>query len=71
MPNTPTAKEFLRLRNKLGLSIQDVAFQMRNALHFNTLNNFEHGMTVSDETKKQIQRWIDSKKNLVIKPHKT
>lgn len=67
MSGTPTAKEFLRLRNKLGLSIQDVAFQMRNVLHFNTLNNFEHGMTVSEDTKKQIKKWIDSKKNLVIK----
>lgn len=67
MPNTPTAKEFSRLRKKLGLSIQDVAFQMRNSIHFNTLSNFEHGMSASDETKKQIQRWIDSKKNLVVK----
>jgi hypothetical protein len=67
MPNTPTAKEFLRLRKKLNLSVQTIAIQMRNSVSFNTLFNFERGLPVSDNTKKEIAKWIDSKKNLVVK----
>ena len=63
----PTPTEFYRLRTNLKLSIQDVALEMKNSIHFNSLYNFEHGMPISDNTKKQIQKWIDSKKNLVIK----
>ena len=65
MSINPSTKEFHRLRNSLKLSVQDVALEMRNAISFNTIYNFEHGVPVSDDTKKAIQKWIDSKKNLI------
>jgi transcriptional regulator with XRE-family HTH domain len=66
MASSPSSKEFKRLRNSLKLSVQDVALEMSNTISFNTIYNFEHGMPPSEETKKQIQKWIDSKKNLII-----
>jgi len=66
MPANPSPKEFHRIRKSLNLSVQDVALEMRNAINFNTLYNFEHEMPMSDNTKKEIQKWIDSKQNLLI-----
>ena len=68
---TPNSKEFKRLRKSLGLSVQDVALEMKNSLSISTIHNFEHDLPISNETKKEIQKWIDSKKNLLIKNHKT
>jgi hypothetical protein len=67
MPSENNSKEFNRIRRHLGLSVQDVAMQMRNAVSFSTIYNFEHGLPINNETKRVIQKWIDSKKNLVIK----
>jgi hypothetical protein len=61
------AKTFHRLRYELGLSVQSVALQMKNSVSFSTLYNFEHGMIVGKETKKEIAKWIDSKQNLIVK----
>ena len=69
-PN-PTPKEFKRIRKNLGLSIQDIALQMHYSVSFGTLHNFEREMPVSDNTKTEIQKWIDSKKNLVVKNPQT
>ncbi len=45
MSSDDNSKEFNRIRKHLGLSVQDVVMQMRNAVSFSTIYNFEHGLT--------------------------
>jgi hypothetical protein len=68
MPVILNPASFLRLRNKLKLSRQEVAVEMNNAVSFNTIFNFEHGVPASENTKIELRKWMESKKNLVVKP---